>query len=92
MKTAQLNIRTEKDIKEQAEQIFKEIGLTYSQAVNLFFKQVILNNGLPFELKLPKNRTPNKETLQAIEDVKNNIDVKTHKSAKNMFKDLGIEI
>ena len=63
--TTNLNIRTDKSIKEQSEEIFKELGLTLSTAINMFLKATIRENGIPFDLKL---NTPNKETKEAIEE------------------------
>lgn len=59
-----LNIRTEKEVKENAEKIFSELGMSMSTAINLFLRQTIRFGGIPFELKV----TPNAETLAAIEE------------------------
>ena len=50
--TTNLNIRTEKDVKDAAEQIFNELGLNMTTAINIFLRQTIRSNGIPFELKL----------------------------------------
>ena len=50
MKSTTLNIRIEPDIKEQAEAVFRQLGLSSTTAVNLFFRQVILHGGIPFAL------------------------------------------
>ena len=50
--TTNLNIRTDKEVKEAAEQIFNELGLSMTTAVNIFLRQTIRSNGIPFELKL----------------------------------------
>ncbi len=52
MTTTNLNIRTDKDVKEQAEQIFNELGLNMTSAVNVFLRTTIRENGIPFSLKL----------------------------------------
>ena len=65
MTTTNLNIRTDKDIKEAAEQIFNELGISMTTAVNIFLRQAIRSNGIPFELKL---NTPNDVTMAAIEE------------------------
>jgi len=48
MATANINVRTDAEIKAQAQQIFESIGLDMSTAVNLFLKQTVKNNNLPF--------------------------------------------
>lgn len=52
-KSANLYARIEPDIKEQAENILTALGIPASNAITMFYKQIILQNGLPFEVKLP---------------------------------------
>lgn len=65
MATTNLNIRTDKEIKEQAEQIFSDLGLNMTTAVNMFLRSTIRENGIPFDLKL---EVPNEVTTAAIEE------------------------
>lgn len=65
MSTTNLNIRTDKEIKEQAEQIFSDLGLNMTTAVNMFLRSTIRENGIPFDLKL---EVPNEVTAAAIEE------------------------
>ena len=60
MATTNLNIRTEKAIKDQAEEIFNELGLNMTTAVNMFLRTAIRERGIPFELKL---EVPNDTTF-----------------------------
>jgi DNA-damage-inducible protein J len=62
-KTAVIHARTQADIKKQAENILKMLGLSTTEAINIFLCQVIINKGLPFEVKIP-----NKETIRAMKD------------------------
>ena len=52
-KTANLYARIEPDVKEQAESILSTLGIPASNAINMFYKQIILNRGLPFDVKIP---------------------------------------
>lgn len=52
-KSANLYARIEPEVKEQAEMILNALGIPASNAITMFYKQIILNNGLPFEVKLP---------------------------------------
>ena len=52
-KSANLYARIEPDIKEQAEAILSALGIPASNAITMFYKQIILQKGLPFEVKLP---------------------------------------
>lgn len=65
MATTNLNIRIDKNIKDQAEEIFNELGLNMTTAVNMFLRTVIREQGIPFELKLD---VPNETTVAAIEE------------------------
>lgn len=67
MSTINLNIRTDKAVKDQAEAIFNELGLSLTTAVNMFLRTVIRENGIPFELKLD---VPNEITAKAIKEGK----------------------
>ena len=68
MAATNLNIRTDTAIKEQAEQIFNELGLNMTTAINLFLRTAIREHGIPFELKLD---VPNDTTAAAIEEGRN---------------------
>ena len=52
-----IRARVEPVTKRKAEIIFKKLGLSISEAVNMFYNQVILNRGLPFEVKIPNELT-----------------------------------
>ncbi|MCC2717918.1 type II toxin-antitoxin system RelB/DinJ family antitoxin [Finegoldia magna] len=74
MSTVNLNIRTDKEIKEKAENIFQELGLNMTTAINMFLRTSIRENGIPFDLKID---TVNDETKLAIEEGKKIADDKT---------------
>ncbi|MEZ7577997.1 type II toxin-antitoxin system RelB/DinJ family antitoxin [Veillonella sp. 27098_8_77] len=65
MATTNLNIRTDKTIKEQADQIYSELGLSMTAAINMFLRATIRTNGIPFSLTLNE---PNQTTIEAIEE------------------------
>ena len=67
MSATNLNIRTDKDVKEQAEQLFAELGLNMTTAINLFLRTAIRKHGIPFDLYLD---VPNETTVAAIEEGK----------------------
>ena len=67
MSTTNLNIHTDKNVKIAAEKIFEELGLNMTTAINIFLRQTIRENGIPFELTL---NTPNSVTMAAIEEGK----------------------
>lgn len=62
-KTANVYARMEPELKEQAEHILNAIGLAPSSAITMFYKQVILQQGLPFEAKLTYRKPPSLDTM-----------------------------
>ena len=64
MKT-QTTVRIDRNNYVQAKEILKFLGLTYSQAINIFNNMIVCQKGLPFEVKIP-----NDETLAAMEEAK----------------------
>lgn len=85
-KTDTLHIRVEPIVKERAEETLKDLGLSITEAINVFLNQVILNDGIPFEIRKPRY---NKETIQAIEDTKNGKNLsKIFDNVDEMFEEL----
>lgn len=64
-KTSNLNIQIDPDIKERAEQLFSQFGITITDAINMFLHQSLNFGGIPFELKTNK---PNAVTLAAMKE------------------------
>lgn len=52
-KTTNIYIRLEPGLKEQAESVLGQLGIPVSNAVNIFLKQVVMQRGIPFDVKLP---------------------------------------
>ena len=65
---ATVRARVDSNLKQEVEEILKEIGLSTSQAITLFLKRIKYEKGIPFELKVP-----NTTTIQAMEEAKENI-------------------
>jgi DNA-damage-inducible protein J len=63
-KTASINVRIEPALKERAEQIFAALGVSTSDAIGMFLRQVVLRRGMPFDLSIP-----NAETIAALEEL-----------------------
>ena len=66
------SIKLDVEIKAKAKEIFKELGITMGEAVNIFLNQVALHKGLPFEVKIP-----NEKTKKAIEDARKGINMES---------------
>ena len=61
-----IHIRIEPSVKEKSEDIFNKLGINMSYAVSLFLNQVILKNGFPFNVELPKVNETELESLAKI--------------------------
>jgi DNA-damage-inducible protein J len=80
---AMIRARTEPDVKEKAEAIFEKLGLNATGAINLFYKQVILQKGIPFEVRIP-----NATTRKALADAKAGKVHRGFKDVDSMFEAL----
>ena len=92
-KTAMLNIRTDPDVKRQAENIYQSFGITLTDAVNIFLRKSIMEGGLPFEMRAP---LPNAETLAAMRETEDILSgraqSKRYSSARALFDELDAEM
>ena len=84
-KTAMIRARTEPGIKSEVEKIFHRLGISCTEAINLFFRQVALQKGIPFEIKVP-NRT----TLRAMKLASHKKGLVKCKDLDELFHKLGI--
>ncbi len=84
-KTSTVRARIEPDLKGKAEHIFKQLGLTTTQAITLFYKQVELKKGLPFDVVIP-----NEITRKTFSDTDAERDLIICNDVDDMFKKLGI--
>ncbi|MEG0345866.1 MAG: type II toxin-antitoxin system RelB/DinJ family antitoxin [Erysipelotrichaceae bacterium] len=93
-KSANLYARIEPDVKEQAESILSALGIPASNAINMFYKQIILQRGIPFDVKMPSaiplDMSSLSEEQMNAELEKGYADMKAGrtKSAKKAFEDI----
>jgi DNA-damage-inducible protein J len=81
MKTAAVHSRIQPEIKQRAEDILQRLGLSPTEAIRMFYTQITLRNGLPFEVLIP-----NEETVKALEDSRGGRKLERFKSADELFK------
>ena len=82
---ATVRARVDESLKFNAELVLKEIGLTTSQAINIFLKKVVSEHGIPFELKVPSSR------LKSAMDEAKNSQGTYHDDIDDMLKDLNLD-
>ena len=80
-----INISIEPEIKAVVEEIFEQFGITKSEAIELFYRQVALTKDIPFA-----DRNLNEETIKAIEELKSKENLKTYESFAELRQDLGV--
>jgi DNA-damage-inducible protein J len=84
-KTAMVRARIQPRLKGKAEDVFHKLGLSTTQAITIFYRQVELRKGLPFSVAVP-----NATTRRTFEDTDAGRDLVVCKDADDMFKRLGI--
>ena len=84
-KTANIRARVEPGLKTEVESILSELGLTVSETVHLLYRQIKLQRGLPFDVRIP-----NTLTARTLNDSKAGRNVKRFGSKKELFADLGL--
>ena len=82
-KNATVTVRIEDKLKFKAEKILGQLGLSPSNAVTMLYKQIALNKGLPFDVKLP-----NETTKMAIEESVNTEKLASFSSIEDLMNDL----
>ncbi len=84
-KTAIVRARIEPSVKNGAERVFRRLGVSTTQAISMFYKQVDIRQGLPFEVAIP-----NKKTRHTLKLTDSGRDVVLCKNADDMFRKLGL--
>ena len=84
-KTATIRTRIEPGLKHEVESILAELGLTASETVHLLYRQIKLQRGLPFEVRIP-----NKLTIQTLQASRTGKGVKRFGTKKELYGDLGL--
>ena len=72
-KSSVVHARVDAELKENVENILAAVGLTSTDAINLMFKQIELNNGLPFEIKVPDRVLAEKRLMTELKDGENSV-------------------
>ncbi len=84
-KTSMVRARIEPELKDKAERVFRKLGMTTTQAITLFYKQVEIRKGLPFDVAIPNNTT-----RRTFENTDAGRDLIVCEDIDDMFEKLGI--
>ncbi|MCY3645374.1 MAG: type II toxin-antitoxin system RelB/DinJ family antitoxin [Chloroflexi bacterium] len=78
-KTAMIRARVEPELKREAEDLFLELGMSATEAITLFYRQVTMHRGLPFDVRIP-----NEETLEAVRDAREGRNIKKYATLEEL--------
>ena len=83
------NVSLDADIKKEAQELFAELGMDLSTAINIFIRQALRQHSIPFEITTD---VPNEETIRAIENVRNGIGLsRSFHSVSELMEDLNAD-
>ena len=85
MSKTSMSIRLDSEVKEQAQQVFSNLGIDMTTAINIFLRQAIQYQGLPFDVRLDENR----KLLQVLTDLDQNRNMsQSFESVSDLMEDL----
>ena len=87
--TSSLNVNVNAETKKEASKVLDELGLNMTTAINIYLKQIVKHNGIPFEVK---NRVPIHKLKKALKEtdkiIKGKVNSKAYSSAEDLMKDI----
>lgn len=85
MSKTSMSIRLDSEVKEQAQQVFSNLGMDMTTAINIFLRQAIQYQGLPFDVRLDENR----KLLEVLTDLNQNRNMsQSFESVSDLMEDL----
>ena len=91
-KTSMIHIRVKPEIKKEVEEILDNLGMTTTEAVNIYLKQIILNCGLPFKVRTPKFSDEMLDAIAEAEKIEKNPEkYKSYSNLAEIMEDLDNE-
>lgn len=87
--TTNVTVRMDKDLKEQAESLFAEMGMNLTTALNIFMRQSVRQGKIPFEISLNQPNAATLAAMQEIEDMRSGILPKNPQSVASFMQEMG---
>ena len=92
-KTSSIHVRVDPEVKKQVEKILGTLGMTSAEAINIYLRQIILNYGIPFEIKAPKFSDEMLEAIKEAEEIeKYPENTKSYETVDEFMKELHNDI
>lgn len=88
MATVPTQVRIDEDLKKQAAELFGQLGMDMSSAVNIFLRQCVLRGGLPFKVELPDYKPEVIEAMEEAKKISRDNSVKGYTDLNELFKEL----
>ena len=85
IKKARVEARVDLKLKDEVISVLRKLNMSESEAIRVYFRQIALTKGIPFEIKIP-----NKETLKALDEVKSG-KLREFNNFDDYLKDIGVE-
>ena len=85
-----IQARVDSKVKNDAENIINQLGISLNEAIRMILMQVIIHKGIPFKPTLKPEYEPNEVLQQIIADVENKKDLTRYKNTDEMWQDLGL--
>lgn len=90
MATVPTQIRIDEDLKKQAAELFGQLGMDMSSAMNIFLRQCVLHGGLPFNVGLPNYRPEVIEAMEEAKRISRDPDTKKYSSFSEALEDIDL--
>ena len=87
MKTANINVRIDPEVKSNAERVFSSFGITVTDAINIFLHKAIMEGGLPFDMKQPRYSFETENAMEEAGKIKSN----HYRNAKDLIDEINAE-
>lgn len=88
MGTVPTQVRIDEDLKKQAVELFAQLGMDISSAMNIFLRQCVMRGGLPFAVELPQYKLEVLEAMEEARRISRDPNVKGYTDLEEMFKEL----
>ncbi len=88
MATVPTQVRIDENLKKQATDLFSQLGMDMSSAMNIFLKQCVLRGGLPFKIEIPQYKPEVIEAMEEAKKISKDSDVKGYTDMDKMFEEL----